>query len=131
MHLPGHRADLVPYYRAMDVLAISSDSEQLPVALLEAMACELPVVGTDVGDVGVTVAEEGLDAVLSVEDADAGGLTAGLARLLADAPERARRGAANRRRVEERFSHDVMVGTYRGLYDEAIRAGKPSTERLG
>src|SRR4029077_19120178 len=47
----GHQRETRDYYRAMDVFAISSDTEQMPVALLEAMASALPVVSTEVGDV--------------------------------------------------------------------------------
>ena len=51
VHLVGHQADTASWYQAMDLFAISSDSEQMPVALLEAMASSLAVVSTDVGDV--------------------------------------------------------------------------------
>ncbi len=40
----GHVADPAQHYRAMDVFAISSDTEQMPVSLVEAMASSLPVV---------------------------------------------------------------------------------------
>ena len=44
-------------YTAMDVFALSSDTEQMPLSLLEAMACELPVAALAVGDVRDMVAE--------------------------------------------------------------------------
>lgn len=60
VHLVGHRADPGADYRAMDVFALSSDTEQMPVALLEAMASALPVISTDVGDVArILPAEQG------------------------------------------------------------------------
>lgn len=49
--LVGHVIDVRPYYRAADVLAISSLSEGSPNALLEAMAAGVPVVSTAVGGV--------------------------------------------------------------------------------
>jgi glycosyltransferase involved in cell wall biosynthesis len=84
----------------MDVFALSSDTEQMPVALLEAMACSLPVVATDVGDV---LAEQ---------------LTA----LLRDRELRARLGRQNRARVEERFSFEAMLAAYRAVYTAALQA---------
>ena len=58
VHLLGHRADLVPVYQALDVFCLSSDTEQLPVSLLEAMACGAPVIATDVGDLRAILPEE-------------------------------------------------------------------------
>ena len=43
VHWAGHIADPTPYFRAMDVFAMSSDTEQMPISLLEAMAAGLPV----------------------------------------------------------------------------------------
>jgi glycosyltransferase involved in cell wall biosynthesis len=54
VHLPGHRADLADVYAAFDVFALTSDSEQQPVSLLEAMAAGRPVAATDVGDVAAS-----------------------------------------------------------------------------
>jgi len=49
--LAGHVKDVRPYYRAADVMAISSVSEGSPNALLEAMAAGIPVVSTEVGGI--------------------------------------------------------------------------------
>ena len=51
VHFAGYQADPAPFYRAMDLFALSSDSEQMPLCLVEAMASGLPVAATDVGDV--------------------------------------------------------------------------------
>jgi glycosyltransferase involved in cell wall biosynthesis len=47
----GHMAQPSAAFRRMDLFALSSDTEQLPIAMLEAMAHALPVVATAVGDV--------------------------------------------------------------------------------
>ncbi|MEE8467080.1 MAG: glycosyltransferase [Planctomycetota bacterium] len=119
VHLPGHHADLAPWYRAMDVFALSSSSEQLPLSLLEAMAAGLPVVATDVGDLRVTLGP-GLDGHLVGAEGDCeGALAAELEVLLRSANERQRLGAAGRERVREAFSEEAMVSAYRGLYEAA------------
>ena len=47
----GAVTDPAPLYREMDIFALSSDTEQMPLSVLEAMAAGLPVAATDVGDV--------------------------------------------------------------------------------
>jgi len=116
VHLAGHVADPRGHYAAMDAFAISSDTEQMPVALLEAMASALPVAATDVGDVRRMVPDEGAPLV---EGVDAGALAAGLDRLAADPALRARLGAAGRDKVRELYSFEGMVDAYRALYQGA------------
>lgn len=122
VHLPGHREELAPWYRAMDVFALSSSSEQLPLSLLEAMAAGLPVAATDVGDLRVTLGP-GLDGHLVPAQGDCeSALAAELEKLLRSADERGRLGAAGRERVQRAFSEEAMVRAYRGLYEAATRS---------
>lgn len=109
----GYQENPASFYQAMDVFALSSDSEQMPVALLEAMASGLPVVSTDVGDVL---------AMLPPEQARFVGpdLAAGIAELARDPGLRGKLGALNRKRVEERYSFEAMCAAYRGLYESAL-----------
>ncbi|MDR3299073.1 MAG: glycosyltransferase family 4 protein [Candidatus Accumulibacter sp.] len=51
----GYLKDPLSCLVEFDVFALSSDTEQLPLAMLEAMACGMPVVATDVGDVGLII----------------------------------------------------------------------------
>lgn len=121
VHLTGHRADPRPDYHAMDLFAISSDSEQMPVALLEAMASGLPVVATDVGDVREMLPPEQGDLVVAGDPAEAvAGLAEGIGRLAGDPDRRARLGAANRARVAERYTFARMLSSYRDLYRSAL-----------
>ena len=52
----GHIDDPAPIYAGFDVFALSSDTEQMPLSVIEAMAAGLPVATTDVGDVRAMLA---------------------------------------------------------------------------
>ena len=122
-HLVGHRDDPRPWYRCFDVFALSSETEQLPVALLEAMASHLPVVATAVGDVPEALPAEQHDLLVAAGQGTAAALAARLRDLLADPWRRRRLGAANRRRVEEAYSFEVMARAYEGIYRGALDPG--------
>ncbi len=104
------RARLRGLLAAADVWTLPSRREGFPVAPLEAMACALPVVATDVAGVSdIVEAGEGSGGVV-VPRADAAVLAGALGRLLDD-PELARAtGARARERVERAFSPEA-VGT--------------------
>jgi glycosyltransferase involved in cell wall biosynthesis len=117
VHLVGHRSAPQDDYRAMDVFALSSDTEQMPVALLEAMASALPVAATDVGDVRRMLPPEQGESIVPI---DAAALKGALARLTADSALRTRLGHANRAHVEREFSFARMVSAYRDVYERAL-----------
>ncbi|HYH45715.1 MAG TPA: glycosyltransferase [Thermoanaerobaculia bacterium] len=121
----GEQSDLPRFYRAMDVFALPSDSEQMPVSLLEAMACGVPAVATDVGDVREVLPAEQRAFVVAIdgagqEQATVGHLAQRLETLLRDRGLRQRLGLANRQRVERRYTFEAMRRTYRDLYWQGI-----------
>jgi glycosyltransferase involved in cell wall biosynthesis len=120
VHFAGHRTELVPWYQAMDVFALSSDSEQHPVALIEAMACGLPVAATDVGDVRLVLPEEQHAHLVALGEGDARALGRSIAELASDRPRRERLGALNRSRAKERYSFATMLARYAKLYAELL-----------
>jgi len=117
--LPGFLADAARYVGHFDVFALSSDSEQFPIAMIEAMAAGLPVVATDVGDVCTMVAAENRRYVVPVDDEAA--FADALGRLIASRDLRHRLGAANRAVARERYGEQAMIAAYRGLYETAMR----------
>jgi glycosyltransferase involved in cell wall biosynthesis len=121
VHFAGHQKETRDYYRAMDVFAISSDTEQMPVALLEAMASSLPVVSTEVGDVRDMLPEaQGEFIVPMAEHETAWPLAEKLTEMLRDPEKRANLGRENRRQVEARFTFDKMLDAYRAAYQSAL-----------
>jgi len=115
VHLVGHREDTAEDYRTMDVFCLSSDTEQMPVALLEAMAAALPACSTDVGDVRSILPEAQAD---YVTPKDAGALADALSRI--QEADLAALGRANRERVLERFTFEAMVASYLERFDHAL-----------
>ncbi|XVJ64366.1 MAG: glycosyltransferase [Sphingopyxis sp.] len=114
--LPGFMAEPARWIGHFDVLALSSRSEQAPIAVIEAMAAGLPVVSPDVGDVAAMVAPENRRLIA----ADEAGFRGALAELAGDAALRAAVGAANRRVAAERFDETTMVAAYENLYGRAL-----------
>jgi glycosyltransferase involved in cell wall biosynthesis len=119
----GYQADPAPFYRAMDLYALTSDSEQMPVSLLEAMASCLPVVATDVGDVRAMLPPEQADLLVPVTGEDVAlRLAQAMEQVLADGALRRELGLANRRRVAESYAFETMCEAYHGLYEETLLA---------
>jgi glycosyltransferase involved in cell wall biosynthesis len=98
------------WYPKMNIFALSSDTEQMPLGVLEAMAAALPVVATAVGDVSQVVSDENRPYVVPAEN-----FTAALMRLIDDGTARDSIGAANERKARETFDENVMAERYAEL----------------
>ena len=111
----GHLAAPGAAIGGFDLFALSSDTEQMPLSVLEAMAAGLAVAATDVGDVAAMLAVENRPYVVS---RDAAALAAAMAALLADPALRQRIGAANRARAAREYDQETMFQAYAGLFDD-------------
>ena len=110
VHFAGHSTQAQNWLARFDVFALSSDTEQMPLSLLEAMAAGLPCLCTRVGDVADMVAAEDLPFVTGVSDA---AFAAGLSAILdADRPAI---GAANLAKARAAYEQTLMFRTYAAL----------------
>ncbi|MEM7481190.1 MAG: N-acetyl-alpha-D-glucosaminyl L-malate synthase BshA [Acidobacteriota bacterium] len=101
-----------------DLFLLTSETESFGLAVLEAMACSVPVVATRVGGVPEVVAEGETGFLCPLGDVEA---MAGRCLELLQDPSRARRfGAAGRRRAVEEFGQDQVVARYRSLYERSL-----------
>jgi glycosyltransferase involved in cell wall biosynthesis len=114
IHFFGHVESPESVYRGFDIFALSSDTEQMPLSVLEAMAASLPIAATDVGDIAKMVAPSNRRFVSAHSAAE---LAAHLKALLADADERVRLGRDNHDRTRKQFTQDAMVDAYASLFD--------------
>ena len=110
----GHMEAPELAFREFDMFALSSDTEQMPLSVLEAMAAGLAIVATDVGDVAEMVAPSNRRFVAAHNETE---LAGSLKTLLLDASNRVRIGQENRNRTQERFREDAMVNAYDRLFD--------------
>lgn len=116
--LAGERADVPELLRSADLFWLTSDWEGLPNAVIEALACGLPVAATRVGGTPELVSD-GVEGFL-VEPGDGEALVARSLSVLRDAAARRRMGAAARSR-SERFGVDSMVRATCAVYDRVLR----------
>ena len=105
--LPGFREDVMSLMKSADLFVMSSVTEGLGSAVLDAMAMGHAVVGTKAGGIPEAVVHD--ETGLLVEPADAKALAAAIARLLKDADLRKQFGQAGRARVAEHFGVDRLV----------------------
>lgn len=116
VHLPGLRTDVRDFYSAMDAFFMSSDFEGLPVALLEAMACQAPAVATTAGGIGEVIVDESQG--LLAEKGDVEALVEHLRKLHKQKPFRDSLASGGRARVESAFSLEKMNNELETLYYE-------------
>jgi glycosyltransferase involved in cell wall biosynthesis len=109
----GHVDEVPAFMRAIDIFALSSDTEQMPNSLLQAMAAGRPVAAVDVGDVREIVALENRPLVVPRDEE--GALAATIAVLIADPQRREALGRVNQQRVNTHYSLDSMVAAYGAL----------------
>jgi glycosyltransferase involved in cell wall biosynthesis len=93
-----------------DIFALSSDTEQMPNALLEAMAASRAIAAVDVGDVKNIVCDDNRYFIVARDDSRA--FAGAITRLLGDPAKRAELGRKNCERVAAEFSQEQMFAAY-------------------
>ncbi len=118
--LPGWTDSPVAAHRTLDVFVLTSISEGTSVSLLEALACGVAPVVTDVGGNGDVLGTALAGQLVPSGDADR--LAAALRDMLGDRERRERAGRLGRARVVARYSLDGMIERYLGAYRLALGA---------
>jgi len=108
------------YYSAANVMVLCSDTEGSPTSVKEALACDLPVVSTDVGDLRSMVA--GIDGVEICEQ-NVESLAAGLERALWRSEQIAFDGRSAMSRFDQTRTAQALVDVYRTV----VRGARPRT----
>jgi len=114
----GWRGDVDRILPKIDVGVLCSRTEGHGVAVLEAMACGKPVVGTDVPEINQTISagENGL----LVPPGDPEALSGAITDLLRHPSKRTEMGRKARRHVEKNYSVEKMVQDYDEFYRESL-----------
>jgi glycosyltransferase involved in cell wall biosynthesis len=124
VHMAGFVADPAAVVGLFDMMALSSLSEQQPIAVIEAMAAALPVVSPAVGDVPHMVAPDNAPFIV---ERSAEALAGAIIALARDPALRDSVGAANAARADAEFDERRMIARYAALYTGAMGL---SAERL-
>ncbi len=124
IHLLGTRHDTPRLVAGLDLFTLCSLNEASPVSILEALACGVPVVATDVGSVNESIVEGVTGHLVPSQDDEA--YATAIARLLDNPQQRAAFGAAGRQLVLDTGSLASMVDGYQRLaielYDRHVAA---------
>lgn len=114
----GNQKEVHHYYAMMDIFVLPSLTEGLPMALLEAMASELPVIATDVGEIP-RVLSDGETGII-VEPKDENSLEDSLCYLLSHKDIALEMGKKGCERVRKDFSSEKMANKYMKVYKKLI-----------
>jgi glycosyltransferase involved in cell wall biosynthesis len=116
--VPGFMADPARYIGLFDIFALSSDSEQFPISLIEAMAAGLPVAATDVGDIKSMVSQANQGFIKPV--ADESKFQESLTTLVQHQQLREDLGQQNQLKAQAEYNESKMLGRYGLLYGHAL-----------
>jgi glycosyltransferase involved in cell wall biosynthesis len=113
-HMIGHRTDARDIIMQCDIMALSSDTEQMPFSILEGMDAGLAIAAADVGDVRHIVSTRNHPFIVP-RSQDA--LTGALHRLINDVDLRIAIGADNRKKLRQSYHIERMINAYRELFN--------------
>lgn len=117
-HLLGRRDDVPCIAASLDLASLTSWSEGFPSVLVEAMACGVPCVSTDVGDAAVILGDAGW----TVPTGDMEGLAAQWAVFMAlSEGQRKLLGERSRARVMDQFELGMVVKCYEAMYFDVVK----------
>ncbi|MCB9357620.1 MAG: N-acetyl-alpha-D-glucosaminyl L-malate synthase BshA [Calditrichaeota bacterium] len=125
----GKQTGLIDLLSVSDIYFLPSNKESFGLSALEAMSCEMPVVGYDVGGLPEVVKHDETGYLLPVDDLD--GLSASILRLVKDAELCRTMGQAGRQRALEYFHIDQIIPQYEKLYAETLEETQAICRKRG
>jgi glycosyltransferase involved in cell wall biosynthesis len=114
--LPGSQPDPIAWHQMFDLLLLTSHSEAMPLTILEANACGVPAVATDVGGVRDVIVQG--ETGYSVPAGDVEALTGRVLELLRQPEKRIHMGQTARQRAVQQYSLDAMIHRYAELFEQ-------------
>ncbi|MEQ1573123.1 MAG: N-acetyl-alpha-D-glucosaminyl L-malate synthase BshA [Vicinamibacterales bacterium] len=118
VHAVGEQEAVLPLLSIADVFLLPSAEESFGLAALEAMACGVPVIASNVGGLPETI-EDGVTGFLHPPEAMEA-MAASAITLLEDPERRRAVGEAARLRVQRHFDADGIVSQYEAYYREVL-----------
>ena len=125
----GEQDQVVPLLSVADMFLLPSAQESFGLAALEAMACEVPVVASNVGGLSEVI-EHGRTGFLHALD-DVDGMAESGVSLLTDAGLHARMADAGRQAAGHRFCADLVVPQYEAFYAGLVASRQPGVSKSG
>lgn len=127
VELIGEVQDVVALLSVADLLLLPSLQESFGLSALEAMACGVPVVASNVGGLPEVIVD-GVTGFLHPPD-QASAMAASAVRVLSDPSLHDTMAAAGARLAAERFSTERIVPQYEALYEAVLRRDPPGNAR--
>jgi Glycosyltransferase len=112
--LAGYRPDVSTLLGAMDIFCLTSYKEGLPIAMIEAMASSLPIVGTDAEGIRDVIRHRENGFLVEIDNVEA--LTTALGSLIDDDNLRRNMGRRSRDLATENYSLQECLGQYQTLF---------------
>ena len=120
----GDQTEVANLLAAVDVCVLSSLTESLPNAVLEAMSMGRPVVATDVGGIPELVADGETGYLVPSRDTEA--MAHRILELLQNMERRSAMGQAGLKRAQKQFNPEVIKLQFESLYDRLLRDHRPT-----
>jgi N-acetyl-alpha-D-glucosaminyl L-malate synthase BshA len=116
----GSRTPVEELLSSSDLMLFPSEQESFGLAALEAMACEVPVIGTNTGGLPEVVVDGESGLLFEVGDVES--MAAGAIELLRDEEKSIEMGRRGRERVVENFSSSKIIPRYEAVYERVLNA---------
>lgn len=117
----GHVDDIARGFSMIDIFALTSRTEQMPLSVLQAMAAAKPIVSVDVGDVKRMVSPDNRPFIVPRGDERA--LGRAFRDLLADERKRHEIGRANADWLRDHYREDAMIEAHARVIAETLQQG--------